>query len=72
MEKVLRLINNLAVSIFAVVVGFKMWFAYEGIATILALLIIIIGVSALEANVMSILKERRGNEVERAGRSDTV
>ena len=68
MEKVLRLINNLAVSVFAVVVGFKMWFAYEGSVSILALLIIIIGVSALETNIVSILKERRSNEVERAGR----
>jgi hypothetical protein len=72
MEKVLKLINNLAVSVFAVIVGLKMWFASEGIATVLALLIIIMGVSALENNIFSILKERRGQETERAGRSDTV
>ena len=72
MEKILKLINNLAVSVFAVVVGFKMWFAYDGIASIFAFLIIIIGVSALEANIVSILKDRHDNEIERAGRSDTI
>ena len=72
MEKVLKLINSLAVSVFAVVVGLKMWFTSEGIATFLALLIIIMGVSALETSIFSILKERRGHETEKAGRSDAV
>ena len=68
MENIIRLIANLAVSIFAVIVGFKMWFTAQGNASPLALAIIFIGVSALESNITLIMKRRRSNEAGRAGR----
>jgi len=68
MENIIRLITNIAVSVFAVIVGFKMWFTAQGNATPLALAIIFIGVSALESNISSIMKRRRSNEAGQAGR----
>jgi predicted PurR-regulated permease PerM len=62
MENVVRLIPNIAVSVFAVIVGFKMWFNTQGSTELLALIIIIIGVSALETNIISIMKRRRSHE----------
>jgi hypothetical protein len=62
MDNLLRIVNNIAVSVFAVIVGFKMWFTMQGSAAYIALVIIVIGVSALESNIISILKERRSNE----------
>lgn len=59
MENTLRRINNVAVSVLAVMVGFKMWFTAEGIAVPVALAIILIGVSALETNIAVILKRRK-------------
>ncbi len=68
MESYLRPINNIAVSVFAVIVGFRMWFTTEGIAAFIALVIILIGVSALESNITSILKNKRSNEVGKASK----
>lgn len=59
MDSVLRFIPNIAVSVFALVVGFKMWFSSEGAVALFALAIILISVSALETNIMLIIKERR-------------
>jgi hypothetical protein len=59
MENVIRLIPNIAVSVFAVIVGFNMWFTSEGDAALLALVIIPIGISALEYNITSVLRRRQ-------------
>lgn len=59
MDNLYRLIANIAVSVFTVVVGFKMWFSTDEIMTIFAMLIIFIGVSALEYNVTTVLKSRQ-------------
>jgi hypothetical protein len=68
MENILRPINNIAVSVFAVIVGFKMWFSMQGNSVFIALVVILIGVSALESNIISILNDRRSNEAEKARR----
>ncbi len=70
MVSVLRPINNIAVSVFAVVVGFKMWFDMEGISAVIALMVIFIGVSALESNIVTIVKQKRkrDNLIEKAER----
>lgn len=68
MENSLRLMANIAVSVFAVVVGFKIWFTAEGFMTFFALVIILIGVSALESNVITVLKGRRAKQVRQADR----
>lgn len=68
MENIIKFITNIAVSVFAIIVGFKMWFTAQGNAAPLALAIILIGVSALESNITSILKRRNSNEAGQAGR----
>ncbi len=70
MVSVLRPINNIAVSVFAVIVGFKMWFDMEGISAVIALMVIFIGVSALESNIVTIVKQKRkrDNLIEKAER----
>ena len=68
MESVLKPINNIIVSVFAVIVGFKMWFDTEGILAFIALIIIFIGISALESNISSILKNKRNKQTEKADR----
>ncbi len=68
----LRFISNIAVSVFAVIVGLKMWFTTDGVLTFIALIIILIGVSALESNVSSVLKSRHNKEAGRAGTSGKV
>jgi hypothetical protein len=62
----MRQIANIAVSVFAVVVGFKMWFTTDGMTSFVALAIILIGVSALENNVTALLKARHAKQVRRA------
>ncbi len=68
MDNARRFITNIIVSVFVVIVGLKMWFTAEGYATPLALVIIIIGVSALESNVTLILKRERSNKAGQADR----
>jgi hypothetical protein len=53
------MIANIAVSVFTVVVGFKMWFTVDEGMTLFAMLVIFIGVSALEYNVTTVLKSRQ-------------
>lgn len=62
----MRQTANIAVSVFAVAVGLKMWFTTDGAMSFLALAIILIGVSALENNVTTVLKTRRARQIRRA------
>lgn len=68
MESVLKPINNIVVSVFAVIVGFKMWFDMEGIEAFIALVVICIGISALESNISLVLKNKRKKQMEKADR----
>ena len=58
-------IANIAVSVFAIIVGFNMWSTARGGTEILALLVILVGISALESNVRAVLKNRLGAKREK-------
>lgn len=63
MENTVRRMNNIAVSVFTVVVGFKMWLTAQGIALPIAFVIILIGIGALDSNITAILKKRRSKQL---------
>jgi hypothetical protein len=58
MEKAVRRIANIAVSVFTVIVGLGMWLTAQGVAQVLAFVIILVGVTALETNIVAVLKRR--------------
>ena len=57
-QTTVRSVANIAVDVFALIAGLRMLSVSEGIARALAFAIILIGIVALEANVIAILKRR--------------